>query len=249
MPCASVRRAPPEQGVHLGVRLFGAAGRRRHALGHGEPQSRARGEGDEPLLRAVVQIALEAAALTVGGLEPTMRAREGTEVLELGAQLGVEALVVERETGRPETTASGTGRVGDEARAVREGRREFGRREKSGVSSLSGGGAVGAVRPRRRGGRRAAGGGISSEGSPRRRARAACRPPGAGEAAELDHECRQRRPGAAAARPLAGRRASARSVRGPLPWTSHRRRPSDVVAQESAVERRAANCAATSRAR
>ena len=52
---------------------------------------------DEPLLRAVVQVALQAPALGQPGLEqPLARA---LQLVDAGAQLGVEALVVERERG------------------------------------------------------------------------------------------------------------------------------------------------------
>ena len=50
----------------------------------------------QPLLRAVVEVALEPATLDVGGLdEPEPR---GAQLLEAGAEVGLQALVLERET-------------------------------------------------------------------------------------------------------------------------------------------------------
>ena len=55
-------------------------------------------ERDEPLLGAVVEVALEPAPLVVAGLDDA-RAR-GAQLLEPGAQLGLQPLVLERERGR-----------------------------------------------------------------------------------------------------------------------------------------------------
>ena len=54
-------------------------------------------EGDEALLGAVVEVALESPPLGVGGVDDPRPRVSG--LLELGAQLGEEPLVVERETG------------------------------------------------------------------------------------------------------------------------------------------------------
>ena len=52
---------------------------------------------DEPLLRAVVEVALEPPPLDVGGLDEPEPG--GAQLLEAGAQLGLQALVLEREAG------------------------------------------------------------------------------------------------------------------------------------------------------
>ena len=62
-----------------------------------EPQRQR--ERDEPLLRAVVEVALEPAALVVGR-PATIRARELAQLLDLRPQLSVEPLVLERERRR-----------------------------------------------------------------------------------------------------------------------------------------------------
>ena len=62
-------------------------------LGHAQVQ----GEGDETLLGAVVEVALESPPLGVGGVHDPRPRVSG--LLELSAQLGEEPLVVERETG------------------------------------------------------------------------------------------------------------------------------------------------------
>ena len=54
-------------------------------------------ERDEPLLRAVVEVALELAARGVAGLDdPGAR---GPQVAQAGAQVGLQALVLERDPG------------------------------------------------------------------------------------------------------------------------------------------------------
>ena len=65
------------------------------ALGQAELER----QGDEPLLGAVVQVALEAAALEGRDVE---QPGAGTlELLDAGPQLGLQALVVERQAGGP----------------------------------------------------------------------------------------------------------------------------------------------------
>ena len=66
---------------------------------------------DQPLLRAVVQVALEPAARGVAGLDDA-RAR-GAQLLDAGAQLGVEALVLELESRRAAAQQADEEAVGD----------------------------------------------------------------------------------------------------------------------------------------
>ena len=85
---------------HLGVRLGEElVDRRRAAVGEpaaGELEREP--DPEQPLLRAVVEVALEAAPLGVACLDDP-RAR-GAHLRELGAQLGLQARVLEREARR-----------------------------------------------------------------------------------------------------------------------------------------------------
>jgi hypothetical protein len=68
------------------------SGRARCPGSHG---TQLEGHGHQALLRAVVQVSLDSAALGVGGLDdPGTR---GLDLLQLCPQLGVKPLVVERE--------------------------------------------------------------------------------------------------------------------------------------------------------
>jgi hypothetical protein len=72
------------------------------------------GEGDELLLGAVVEVALDAPPRRVGALDdPRPR---GAQLLHVGAQLGVEALVLQRQRGRAAHRAHELGLVGDRRR-------------------------------------------------------------------------------------------------------------------------------------
>ena len=64
---------------------------------------------DQPLLGAVVEVALEAAALVVGGLDDPRPRR--AQLLDPGAQLDVQALVLEREAAAAPTAAISSGSV------------------------------------------------------------------------------------------------------------------------------------------
>ena len=68
------------------------------ALGAGVGEPERHRDGDEALLGPVVQVALDPPALHLRGLDdPDAR---GAELLQPGAQLGLQALVLEREPGR-----------------------------------------------------------------------------------------------------------------------------------------------------
>ena len=85
------RRAPAAASSSSAAAASGSS-RARLARAAGQRQR------DQPLLGAVVQVALEPAALVVGRLHDP-RAR-GAQLLDLRPQLGVEPLVLERERGR-----------------------------------------------------------------------------------------------------------------------------------------------------
>ena len=82
-------------------RVVGRVGQQRGGAGvavglgasAGEPE--VVGEGEEPLLRPVVEVALEPAPRGVAGLDDAVA--RGAEVLELAEHLGLQALVLERE--------------------------------------------------------------------------------------------------------------------------------------------------------
>ena len=126
MPCASSRSSFSDA-----RQLLARAGQQPLRLGVGrelrrdEPQPER--QRDEPLLGAVVQVALEPAALGVAGLDdPRARA---LQLVQAGAQLGLQARVLERDRGRGGDrveqlglVARAPGRAAARRRARRRGR-------------------------------------------------------------------------------------------------------------------------------
>ena len=135
MPRASSRSSSRARDELAAGRLEQPPGGRRVerelALGEAELQR----ERDEPLLGAVVQVALEPAALEHRDVdEPRARA---LELLDAGAQLGLEALVLELQRGR-------RGRRAHEARVVAQRRVVDDRADELAVALDLGDGAPGA---------------------------------------------------------------------------------------------------------
>ncbi len=212
-----------EQRVHLGLDLpqprVAVA-----ALGHREPDRER--QGDQALLCPVVQVALEPAPLAVGGLD--YAGARAAQALELGAQLGLQALVVEREAS-PGDDRLRDRRVGDQARAVRE------HRERPPAGNQGCELAVG---------RRLAGpsGGVDEaaawqavkhleRGVAEPPCQSGLQPAGSGRALELDDQGGERGAGAPAARPLEPDRQREEAEGHALDDPE----PEDVVAQEAAV--------------
>ena len=98
---------------HLVDRRVDERRRGRSVLEAGAAQAQVERERDEPRLRAVVEVALEPAALGVAGLDDP-RARRA-QLDDVGAQLGVEALVLEQERGRRAGRAHRLGVLGQRA--------------------------------------------------------------------------------------------------------------------------------------
>ena len=138
MPRASSRsssRAARSSAVGLGEELGGAV-RLRAELRAGELQREP--EREQPLLRAVVEVALEPPPLLVAGADDA--GSRGAQLGELRAQLRLQPLVLEREPG---------GRAGrGEQRAPLEQRGVVDERRDRGVGRAEHGHR--AVRPRRR---------------------------------------------------------------------------------------------------
>ena len=144
--------------------------------------------GDEPLLRAVVEVALEALALAVAGLDDA--GPRAAQLLQARAQLDLQARVLERDRrprrrrraarGSSSSDGSCSERGDGLALALDHGQRHAGRRAP-------------AARPRGRRGRRSVSNSgsqyaSSSDGSRSARARASRRSAGSDVGAQADHE-------------------------------------------------------------
>ena len=208
---------------------------------------------DEPLLRAVVEVALEPPALGVARLDDA--GARSAQMLELRARFGLEALVLDREPGRRGDLLDQLGVV-EQVRAVED--------TATGPPSRTSGVALGRPRPRRRpadrarrpSGPRRPGRRSRAPGRPAPSASASRRPPGR-RLAQLDDEPRERR--ARAASPHAPRDRARRPPSGGLsepeqplervvPRTpargssrTSRRRARGSTAGEAPVRRRAAS--------
>ena len=99
MPCASSRSSATARPSSASASSRRAASRRSSSLPSCDAQeSQREREPDEALLGAVVEIALEPAALGVARLDDAGPRR--AQILELSPRLGLQALVLEREARR-----------------------------------------------------------------------------------------------------------------------------------------------------
>ena len=88
-------------------------GRRRVLADVPLEEAQLHGEGDEALLGAVVEVALEALALGVAGRDEALARRP--QLLEPRLRLGVQVLVLERDAGGGDTASTSSGSSSSEA--------------------------------------------------------------------------------------------------------------------------------------
>ena len=117
----------------LARRRRAALGGRRGSSSSLARASRAQRERDEALLGAVVQVALEAPAL--GQAEATMLAARLLQLRDAGAQLGLQALVLQRQRGGGGRPSAELGVVGE--RGVVDDRGDAARRRARPASTVT----------------------------------------------------------------------------------------------------------------